>query len=77
MFDTAPSSLRRQALDKLIDGLGGEQEAIAWLKTKGVSGTLSVIEWKPDNSGSGFLFSKSAGDAIGAAIGCPARAATF
>ena len=39
----------RQALQrKLVDGLGGEQEAIAWLGTKGVSGTLKVIEWKPD-----------------------------
>ncbi len=62
----------RQALQrKLVDGLGGEQEAIAWLKTKGVSGTLNVIEWKPDNSGSGLLFSKSAGEAIAAAIGLP------
>ena len=62
----------RQALDrKLVDSLGGEQEAIGWLKTKGISGTLSVIEWKPDSSGSGLLFSKSAGEAIGAAIGLP------
>ena len=38
----------RQALaNKLIDGLGGEEAAIEWLKTKGVDGGLEVIEWSP------------------------------
>ena len=38
----------RQALaNKLVDGLGGEETAIAWLKTKGVDGELEVIEWSP------------------------------
>jgi protease IV len=38
----------RQALaNKLIDGLGGEEAAIEWLKTKGVDEKLNVIEWKP------------------------------
>lgn len=62
----------RQALDKkLIDALGGEKEAIEWLGTKGVSGTLKVIEWKPTRSDAGFLFAGSASDAIGAALGFP------
>ena len=38
----------RQALaNKLIDGLGGEEAAIEWLKTKGVDDKLEVIEWLP------------------------------
>lgn len=38
----------RQALaNKLVDGLGGEDVAIEWLKTKGVDDKLSVIEWAP------------------------------
>lgn len=38
----------RQALDKkLIDGLGGEAEAVAWLQTKGLSDKLPRLEWKP------------------------------
>lgn len=42
----------RQALTrKLVDELGGEREAIAWLATKGVDADLEVIEWKPKGSG--------------------------
>ena len=38
----------RQALaNKLIDGLGGEEAAIAWLVSKGVDDKLDVIEWSP------------------------------
>ncbi|WP_421928463.1 signal peptide peptidase SppA [Neoaquamicrobium sediminum] len=45
----------RQALErKLVDGLGGEEEAVAWLATKGVEAELSVIEWKPTESSSFF-----------------------
>ncbi|GHC79951.1 signal peptide peptidase SppA [Limoniibacter endophyticus] len=41
----------RQALtNKLVDQLGGEREAIAWLHSKGVDETLQVIEWKPKES---------------------------
>ena len=37
----------RQAVDnKLVDALGGETEAIAWLATKGVDAKLEVVEWK-------------------------------
>ncbi|MGC0052107.1 signal peptide peptidase SppA [Brucella pituitosa] len=45
----------RQALEKkLIDGLGGEEEAVAWLTSKGVSKDLPKIEWKPVSSDTGF-----------------------
>ena len=48
----------RQALqNKLVDELGGENEAVGWLATKGVDADLKVIEWKPtDDSGGRFLF---------------------
>lgn len=45
----------RQALDKkLIDGLGGEEEAVAWLASKGISKDLPRLEWKPVSSETGF-----------------------
>ena len=39
----------RQALEsKLVDGLGGEREAIAWLETKrNVPKGLTIVDWKP------------------------------
>jgi len=49
----------RQALqNKLIDSLGGEAEAIDWLKTKGVDGELEVIEWKAKDE-SGLFFAEA------------------
>lgn len=37
----------RQALErKLVDALGGEEQAVAWLASKGVDADLSVVEWK-------------------------------
>jgi len=45
----------RQALDKkLIDGLGGEEEAVAWLTSKGVSKDLPKLEWKAVSNDTGF-----------------------
>lgn len=42
----------RQALElDLVDALGGEEQAIAWLRTKGVADDLKVIEWKPQQDG--------------------------
>lgn len=47
----------RQALEsRLVDTLGGEDEAVAWLGTRGVDGDLSVVEWKPRNEGGWFSF---------------------
>jgi len=45
----------RQALkNKLIDATGGEDVAIAWLKTKEVDTELEVLEWAPPPRRSGF-----------------------
>jgi len=46
----------RQALqEKLIDALGGEDQAIDWLrKEKKIPDTLKVVNWKPDNEDSTF-----------------------
>ncbi|MGU3399032.1 signal peptide peptidase SppA [Brucellaceae bacterium D45D] len=45
----------RQALEKkLIDGLGGEEEALTWLKSKGLSEKLPRVEWKPVSEDTGF-----------------------
>jgi protease-4 len=39
----------REALDyKLIDAIGGEKEAVAWLTEKrGIAKGLKVVDWKP------------------------------
>ena len=59
----------RQALvNKLIDEVGGEDQAIAWLGTKGVDGKLTVVEWKPARTGS-FLLPNSLANAFGRAVG--------
>ena len=36
---------------KLVDELGGEDKAKAWLAAKGVDGDLEVVEWKARSSG--------------------------
>ena len=42
---------------KLIDGIGGEREAIAWLESeKGVAKDLPVREWRPDQRRNRFSF---------------------
>ncbi|MGO4683210.1 signal peptide peptidase SppA [Hyphomicrobium sp. 2TAF46] len=66
----------REALDaKLVDQLGGEDEAVQWLKDKkSVPQTAKVTDWKPGNTGNygfagmsagivGWLFGSAAGDA--------------
>jgi protease-4 len=63
----------RQALaNKLIDAVGGEREAVAWLATRGVDPDLKVIEWKSANSGSSFLLSRSLTRAVAGWLGLPA-----
>lgn len=58
----------RQALDlKLVDEIGGEKEAMAWLATKGVDTKLPVRDWKP-KAGFGFglgAMAAAAADAAG------------
>jgi protease-4 len=51
----------RQALAaKLIDEVGGEEAAIAWLGTKGVDATLPVIDWAKEKPSSAFSFADAA-----------------
>ncbi|HVZ13411.1 MAG TPA: signal peptide peptidase SppA [Bauldia sp.] len=47
---------------KLIDEIGGEDQALAWLGTKGVDTKLPVKDWRPDTSGRGFPFANAAID---------------
>ena len=46
----------RQALqEKLIDAIGGEDQALEWLrKEKKISETLKVVTWKPEDEDSSF-----------------------
>lgn len=61
----------RQALgNKLVDAVGGEDEAVAWLATKGVDANLDVVEWKNSERG-GFLFSRALTRMMGQALGLP------
>lgn len=46
----------RQALDaKLIDEIGGEEAALAWLATKGVDAKLPIRDWEPSRPGRGLF----------------------
>jgi protease-4 len=49
----------REAVElKLVDAIGGEDEAVAWLrKTHNIDKTLKVVDWKPQSAGSFGLFS--------------------
>ncbi len=61
----------RQALqNKLVDELGGEDQAVGWLETKGVDGDLEVIEWKAKSS-SWFMTSEAASAMLGRLMGLP------
>lgn len=46
---------RQAVANKLIDALGGEQEAVKWLGTKGVDEKLKVVEWKSTERSSLFF----------------------
>lgn len=61
----------RQALDlKLVDELGGEREAQAWLEGRGVPAGLDVVEWEPRDEDDS-LFWSAAGRALGRLLGLP------
>jgi len=53
----------REALGfKLVDEIGGEEQAVDWLrKTRNVDKSLKVVDWKPETSGSYGLFSEISG----------------
>ncbi len=61
----------QQALNvKLIDELGGEEAAIAWLGSKGVDAKLPVKDWEPQRPGKGpFSLSAAATDWLLRTIG--------
>jgi protease-4 len=40
---------------KLIDEIGGEDAAVAWLGSKGVDAKLPVKDWAPERPGKGFF----------------------
>jgi len=66
----------RQALaNKLIDEVGGEDEAVAWLATKGVDAKLKVVEWKDTESGRGWLFTKALARTVARTLGLPENSA--
>jgi protease-4 len=52
----------RQGLSlKLVDALGGEREAVAWLESeKGVAKDLPILDWKPDRDLGSLPFFNSA-----------------
>lgn len=62
-----------QALEAgLIDEIGGEATAIAWLaKEKGVNARLSVIDWKPPESALPFSLGSAAAAWLAREIGVP------
>jgi protease-4 len=53
----------REALQvKLVDQLGGEDEAVKWLKdVKNVPKSAKVVDWKPTSSSSYGIFGMSSG----------------
>ncbi|HEV2502172.1 MAG TPA: signal peptide peptidase SppA [Mesorhizobium sp.] len=61
---------RQAVANKLIDALGGEQEAVKWLGTKGVDEKLKVVEWKNTERSSLFLPNAMVRQ-IGRALGLP------
>ncbi len=66
----------RQGLDrKLVDSLGGENEAVAWLNTKGVDPDLKVMEWKPKPTGVGLLLSGAFIGWLAETVGLPGKTA--
>ncbi len=61
----------RQALQKkLVDELGGEDQTVAWLATKGVDGSLDVVEWQARRSG-WFLSSDALAQGFARLAGLP------
>lgn len=61
----------REALAvKLVDQIGGEDEAVAWLKdVKKIDANATVVDWKPTSSASPFGLGALAGRAFTAVFG--------
>ncbi|MFC5386279.1 signal peptide peptidase SppA [Aquamicrobium segne] len=62
----------RQGLENhLVDALGGEEEAVAWLENQGIAADLKVIEWKPPEGARSLLWSKALGRMVARFLGLP------
>ena len=59
---------RQGIANKLVDKLGGEREAVAWLETKGVAKDLPIRDWKRTRSSGVFGIFTSA-SAFASALG--------
>jgi protease IV len=61
----------RQALDlKLVDEIGGEDAAVAWLASaKGIDKDLKVVDWAPERPYAGFGIADRAMAAAGRLVG--------
>lgn len=56
LADGAIFTGRQAAENKLVDALGGPEEAKSWLVEQGADADLEIVEWKPrSNGGSLFL----------------------
>ena len=64
----------REALEaKLIDEIGGEDEAVAWLKdVKKIDKDAELVDWKPESSSGTFGFGAMAVDLTGKMFGAGA-----
>jgi protease-4 len=61
---------RQAAANKLIDALGDEGAAVAWLETdKGIATGLPVNDWEPRSAGTGTALGFSAADLILKSLG--------
>jgi protease-4 len=62
--------LGQEALDlKLVDAIGGEDQAVDWLRTTHkIDKDAKVVDWKPQSSG-GFGFWSSVGSVVGGLFG--------
>lgn len=59
---------RQGIANKLVDKLGGEREAVAWLETKGVAKDLPIRDWKRTRS-SGLFGIFTSASAVASALG--------
>jgi protease IV len=64
----------REALEaKLVDQIGGEDEAVAWLKdVKKIDKDATLVDWKPQSSSGPFGFGASVARIAGALFGASA-----
>ena len=62
---------RQAVANRLIDEVGGEDRAVAWLATKGVDAKLKVVEWKDTDRRGGWLFSRALARTVSRMLGLP------